>query len=255
MPNTASDLNDYGAVGICAFTWVKNVNTSPTADWTDLSNITTYQQQALFAAPQPAAFFTGVSTDTNYVYVVGRNKGSGTRANVMADSGVGITTSVHQYSIGGGVTNSATTTLLLAPVGNNGYESGGGVAAALGINGSCGQTDPISGYPAWLAVGYLGCSDAVKSGLTVANNWLTENGVLESNGAIIEGRYSYWGNEHVYGKHGISGYQDTVGTKLATALTTSLNNATLVLANHDAGIGLNYMHCEKVSDTAFPTRK
>ncbi len=254
VANTSTALKDYGVLGIVTFTWVKNVNSSPIPAWSNLKNITTYQMQSLLAAPQHAALLTGVATDTNYVYVVGRNKGSGTRVNVMADSSYGITTAVNQFSIGGGVNPSGTPSgLLLNSEGDNGYESGGGVAAALGIDGSCGQTDPNYGYPGWLAVGYLSTSDAIKSGLTLANNWLTENGVLESNGMVIEGQYSYWGNEPLLGKHNIGGYQDSVGIKITTAMQTTLNGTTPVLANHDPAIGTTWMHCTKVSDTAFPT--
>jgi hypothetical protein len=253
VANTSTALKDYGVVGIIAFAWVKNVNSAPNAAWSNLKNITTFQMQSLFASPQHAAFLTGVATDTNYVYMVGRNKGSGTRVNVMADSQYGINTAVNQFSIGGGVSTPTTGTLTLVSEGDNGYESGGGVAAALGIDGSCGQTDPNYGYPGWIAVGYLSASDAIKSGLTVANNWLTENGVAESDGTVIEGQYTYWGNEHLFGKHNIGGYQDTIGTKIATAMQTTLNGTTPVLANHDPAIGTAWMHCTKVSDTAFPT--
>jgi hypothetical protein len=256
VANTSTALKDYGVMGIIAFAWVKNVNSSPNAAWSNLKNITTYQMQALFAAPQHAALLTGVATDTNYVYMVGRNKGSGTRVNVLADASYGITTAVNQFSIGGGVSTPTTGTLSLLSEADNGYESGGGVAGALGIDGSCGQTDPYhAGYPGWIAVGYLSCSDAIKSGLTVASNWLTENGVAESDGTVIEGQYSYWGNEHLFGKYNISGYQDTVGSKIITAMQTFLNGTAPTLSAHDAPIGTVWMHCTKPSDTSYPNHK
>ncbi len=254
VANTSTALKDYGVMGVVTFTWVKNYNTSPNAAWNNLVNMTTYQEQALLGNPTVAALVTGVSTDTSYIYVVGRNKGSGTRVNALANSGYGVTTAVNQFSIGGGVSTPKDGTLTLASEGDNGYESGGDVATALSINGSCGQTDPFFGGTGWIAVGYLGCSDAVKGNLTVANNWLTENGTLESNGAIIEGRYSFWGHEHLLGKANIGGYQDTVGTKLHNAFVTSVNTTAPVLANHDPVIGFSFMHCDKASDVAFPTR-
>jgi hypothetical protein len=256
VAGTSTALKDYGVMGIIAFTWAKNVNSSPNAAWSNLKNITTYQMQALLAAPQHAALLTGVATDTNYVYVVGRNKGSGTRVNVLADASYGITTAVNQFSIGGGVSTSTSGTLSLLAENDNGYESGGGVATALGIDGSCGQTDPYhSTYPGWLAVGYLSCSDAITHGLTVANNWLTENGVPESDGAVIEGQYSYWGNEHIFGKYLISGYQDTVGSKIFNGMVTLLNTTAPSLTAHDAPIGTTWMHCTKPSDTSYPNHK
>jgi hypothetical protein len=254
--NTSTDLKDYGVAGIVAFTWVKNINSSPSAEWSALTNVTIPQINALLSQGyQPTAFFTGVATQTNnYAYLVGRNKGSGTRANELADSGYGTTRTVQQFSIGGGVSTAADGTLTLAYEGNNGYEGGGGVAGALAINGSCGQTDPFfSTKPGWYAVGFLGINDALSKGLTT-NNWLTADGVFETDGAIEEGQYAFWGHEHVFGKHNISGFQDTVGTKLFTGIQTALGTAGSNPAAHSAGIALTYMHCDKSSDVAYPTR-
>ena len=254
--NTSTDLKDYGVVGIVAFTWVKNINTTPSAEWSSLTNLTIPQINGLLAQGfQPTAFFTGIATQTNnYAYLVGRNKGSGTRANELADSGYGTTRSVQQFSIGGGVVGAATGNLLLAFEGNNGYESGGGVATALGINGSCQQTDPFfSAHPGWYAVGFLGISDSLSHGLTT-NNWLTADGVLESDGAIEEGQYAFWGHEHVFGKHNISGFQDTAGTKLFNGIKTSIGTAGSDPTAHSPGISLQYMHCDKSSDVAYPAR-
>jgi len=253
VANTSTALKDYGSMGIVTFTWVKNVNTAPNAAWTNLKSITTYQMQALFSSPQHAALFTGVSTDTNYVYLVGRNKGSGTRANALADSGFGISTAVNQFSVGGGVSTPATNLLVLASELNNGFESGGSVATALSVDGSCAQVDPFYGYPGWLAVGYLSTGDAQKGGLTVTNNWLSENGVAESNGTVMDGQYSFWGNEHLLGKQNIGGYQDAVGSKLFNAIKNTLNATAPNPANHDGAIGTRWMNASKVSDTAYPT--
>lgn len=256
VANTSTDLKDYGVQGIVAFTWTKNVNTSPTAEWTSLTNISIPQINGLISQGfQATAFFTGIATQTNnYAYLVGRNKGSGTRANELADSGYGTTRSVQQFSIGGGVSTVADGTLTLAYEGNNGYESGGGVATALGINGSCGQTDPFfATHTGWYAVGFLGISDALSHGLTTGN-WLTADGVLESDGAIEEGQYAFWGHEHLFGKHNISGFQDTVGAKLFTGVQTALGTSGSVPSAHSPGIALQYMHCDKSSDVAFPAR-
>jgi hypothetical protein len=254
--NTSTDLKDYGVAGIVTFTWAKNINTSPSAEWSSMTNITIPQINALLSQGyQPAAFFTGVATQTNnYVYLVGRNKGSGTRANELADSGYGTTRTVQQFSIGGGVSTATTGTLTLAYEANNGYESGGGVAGALAINGSCGQTDPFfSDKPGWFAIGFMGINDALSKGLTT-NNWLTADGVFETDGAVEEGQYAFWGHEHVFGKHNISGFQDTVGTKLFTGIQTTLGTAGSNPAAHSPGIALQYMHCDKSSDVAYPTR-
>lgn len=254
--NTSTDLKDYGVAGIVTFTWAKNINTSPSTEWSAMTNVTIPQINALLSQGyQSAAFFTGIATQTNnYVYLVGRNKGSGTRANQLADSGYGTTRTVQQFSVGGGVSTTTTGTLTLAYEANNGYESGGGVAGALAINGSCGQTDPFfADKPGWFAIGMMGINDALSKGLTT-NNWLTADGVFETDGAIEEGQYAFWGHEHVFGKHNISGYQDTVGGKLFTGIQTALGTAGSNPAAHSPGIALQYMHCDKSSDVAYPTR-
>ncbi len=256
VSNTQTDLKDYGVEGIVTFTWVKNINSSPSQEWSALKNVTTAQINDFISAGfEQTAFFTGVASQTNNdIYLVGRNKGSGTRANTLADHHYGTTRTVTQFSIGGGVSGPTTGQLLLNYEGNNGYESGGGVAAALGIDGSCQQADPfVAGHTGWFAVGYLGCSDAVAHGLTTSE-WLTLDGVPESDGAIEEGQYSFWGHEHLYGRHNISGFQDTVGQKLFAGVQATLGNAGSDPTAHSPGIALKFMHCEKSSDVAFPSR-
>ena len=263
VANTSTALKDYTTVGIVTFTFAKNVNTTPSAEWTAMNNISLPQANVLFSAGyQNTAFFTGNPAQTNnYVYLVGRNKGSGTRANQLADTGFGTTTPVQQFSIGYGVEEAADGTLTLTYEGNNGYESGGGVATALGINGSCQQHDPFfynaanSSHSGWFAVAFLGVSDAQAHGLAISPNWLTFEGVMESDGAIEEGQYQLWGHEHLFGRSDISGYQDTVGNKLFTGIQTAIGTNGSDPAAHSPGIALTYMHCDKQSDTAYPTRK
>ncbi|HEU6447312.1 MAG TPA: hypothetical protein VFV23_02600 [Verrucomicrobiae bacterium] len=259
VAGTQTALNDYGTEGIVTFTWAKNVNTTPDASWASLTNVTLPQLAVeLGHGYEFPAFFTGVSSQTNeYVYVVGRNKGSGTRMNALADTGYGTKKSVTQFSIGEGIEVASTGSLLLDYENNNGYESGGGVATALGFDGSCHQQDPFfPQYAGWFAIGYLGCGDAITHGLTVANNWLACDGVQESNGSIEEGQYSFWGHEHLYGKYQIAGIQNTVGQAVFNAVSKNLDlqGYGSVPANHDGGIALKYMHCSKSTDVAYPTR-
>ncbi len=258
VAGTSTALKDYGQEGVVTFTWAKNYNTAPNPAWTRLTNITMAQANVQLGYPQLAAFFTGNPADTNRVYTIGRNKGSGTRANTLSYSGYGTTTSVQQFSIGYGVQPGETqnTTLLLQSEGNNGYESGGGVAKALGIDGSCNQADPLlPGTTGWIAIGYLGVGDALTAPLTTAN-FLTESGVMESDGAIEEGQYAFWGHEHLFGKAGISGYQDTVGSLLFSAVQAQLTSsgAGANPAAHSSGIALSYMHCDKATDVSYPVR-
>ena len=242
----------FGTVGIVPFTWVKNTNSSPTAAWTDLKNITHDQARTVLGFPQKAVLFTGNPAETTYVYAVGRNKGSGTRVNCLADCGYPISKGVVQFSIGGLPFSGG---LDLEEVDNDGYESGGDVAKALGVDGSLQQTDPNFGGTGWMAVGYLGTSDAAA--LPVSPNWLTLNGVLESDGAVEEGQYSYWGNEHLYGQSDVISnsakqYQEDFANLFGTKLNASLGGT--VTTAHSGGIQTGLMNAEKLSDTSAPSR-
>lgn len=257
--SSAFTLHDFGKVGIVTFTWVKNYQSTPLTAWNRLTNITHEQIRVLLGFPQVAAFFTGNTGDTNNVFPIGRNKGSGTRVNTLADCGYGITKPVVQFSINGipfsGVGDAST----LTEVDNNGYESGGDVAKALRVDGTQAATDLLGGT-GYIAVGYLGTGDAIASAdagnnlgaLTVANNWLALNGVMESDGAIEEGQYSMWGNEHLYGANGISGYKLDFGVAFRSLVASSLGGSDP--AAHSGGINLSYMHASKETDLAAPTR-
>ena len=100
----------------------------------------------------------------------------------------------------------------------------------------------------------MGPSDATSHGLAVSPNWLTFNGVAESDGAIEEGQYVLWGHEHLFGRNGITGYQDTIGQKVFSGVQASIASNGSNPAANDASISLNYMHCTKSSDVAYPTR-
>ncbi|MDE3067130.1 MAG: hypothetical protein KGJ60_06210 [Verrucomicrobiota bacterium] len=262
VAGTSTELHDFGSEGVVTFTWCKNAQTSPTHEWNDFTNISIEQAFIALGGPQPVGFFTGNTNDDDMmVYMVGRNKGSGTRANTLSDTGYGTTRNVQQFSVGLGIEEPATGTLILTNESNNGYESGGGVGAALAIPGSCQQTDPFPNAfggqnPGWIAIGYISPSDAISHGLTIANgNWLGEDGVMESDGAIENGQYSFWGHEHLYGKYGISGYQFTAGNNIFNGVQSYLANVNKWGSDptaHDPGIAYKYMNCVKSSDVAYP---
>src|SRR5882724_7694953 len=242
----------FGTVGVVPFTWVKNTNSVPNSSWTHFVNITHDQARSVLNFPQQAVLFTGNTADTSYIYAVGRNKGSGTRVNELADCGYLIAKDVLQFSIGGLPFSGG---LTLAEVDNNGYESGGDVAKALGVDGSCGQTDPNFGGTGWLAAGFMGLGDA--SSFPVSPYWLTLNGVLESDGSVEEGQYSAWGNEHLYGESDVISnaakqYQEDFANLFKTKLGANLGGGTP--SAHSSGIQTGFMHAEKLSDTAAPSR-
>ena len=209
------------------------------------------------------------------VYLVGRNLGSGTRMNLLSDSSYGPHTAVKQNSIGYGVDNrdpaQNPSLLLLQNEGNNGYESGGGVAKALAdtgassTQGSCQQLDPVhSTGTNWFAIGYLSPSDALNTAnngnqtpplFNNTNDWVTVDGLISNNNNIENGQWWYWGHEHLYGKFQISGTQDTVGNVLLNAISSKIISQNLGVApgGHDAAIPYSLMFVTKSSDVAFPS--
>jgi hypothetical protein len=260
------DLTGGAGVGVCTFTWYKNLQTGATAGtaaqtaWSHLSNISTYQAQVILGSGSVSAdFLTGVAADsTTPVYLVGRNVGSGTRANALNDTTYGFANPVTQYSIGGGIAlnpidNSPIavngTTSPLNNEGDNGYESGLNQSQAMAA------LTPPSANSGWFAIAYSGVADATGNGNTAAQ-MLTENGVLESNGSVETGAYSYWGYENAYGRSNLAGYQLTDSTLLVNATINQMANVLnygVTPAAHDRGIPMTRMNASKVTDQSYPT--
>lgn len=176
-------LDDY-QVGVVPFAWTKGV-TAPAG----VSNITTQQIQALLGSGTlPLSFFTGNVSDTATVYVAARNKLSGTRLAVYADSGFGATADSSQYKLSG-------TTAVIDSVG---FSSGG----ASGVQGVLNTV----GAPAFL--GYLGIADS--NGVNSGANRINYNGVAFSLNTVRNGTYSLWSYEHVYVRPGTSSTKQTL---------------------------------------------
>ena len=259
VTGTKTDLKLYGEEGVVTFTWSRNVNTSPDAAYSACSNVTIPQLATLLGAGRlPASYFTGISSQTNeYVYCVGRNLGSGTRMNTLADTTYGVHTAVQQFSIGAGIINPPTGNLTLAYAGNDGYDSGGVLAGALALDGSCQQVDPFNNsHTGWFALGYSSPGDLLSHGVST-NYWVTMDGVMESNASIENGQCWFWGREHLYGKYGISGIADTVGNALFNGVQTTLatSNLGVAPAGHDSAIPFDLMHVTKTTDISFPAPK
>jgi hypothetical protein len=270
VANTQTALKDFGVEGIVTFTITRNnqngnsgsgTPTGASNEWVNCNNITLPQLNTLFAGGAlPANFISGNTNDSDFtVYLVGRNLGSGTRMNMLGDSAYGAHRAVQQYSIGYGIEETPhQNALILTNEGNNGYESGGDVAKALGILGSCQQADPFNGGTGWFAVGYLGPSDALNAagnfGGTPTNCWMTVDGVPSNNGTIENGQWWYWGHEHLLGKYQISGTPLTMGNMLVNATLKTLQNLNFgsVPGAHDPAIINSLMNVHKSSDVAFP---
>jgi hypothetical protein len=269
-PKSLYNLVDYGVVGIVPFTFMKGYEHTPTAPWTDTANITTAQINQLIGAPQPANFVTGVAGDkTEQVAIVGRNLGSGTRANGLLNFQYGINTAVDQWAYrvsytGAGVLTQDTTSYLpdangLVEVFNDGFDSGGNVAKELNIDGT-GQGVVL--------VGYLGISDAAAAAVATSGQigagggnaaYLPFNGVYESDSGVVNGTYTYWGQEHLLGTVGQSPTSEAgiVATAIVSGLLANENASGIQTGNvlthaQTAVLAKSLMQVKRSTDVGFP---
>ncbi len=258
---TLGGASDPGRVGIVTFTWAKNVNSTPSSYWNEITNITDAQARQLLAGPIVPALITGNPAEVNNtIYCVGRNAYSGTHANTMLSTKVGVSFLPQQYTIGGYPHSNGSsflgtdpTPLTKTDLHNDGYDGGGDVAKALSIDGSCQAADPNFGGTGWMAIGYAGMDDAVNIGGSGngPKYYLTLDGVAESDAAVEQGQYNYWNYEHMYGRVDIgTGYQYNFGNDLLTTVQGQLGGS--VPTAHSSGIALKYMQCTKSSDQADP---
>lgn len=222
-----ANLTDFGLVGAVPFEWVKGKNSGPDSSWTNLVNITDPQANIVLGSPdQYASYFTGVAANQDGVYVVGRNRGSGTRVNTMLDTLHGVTIGVDQWApadttyagtppaLTFGTIQSITSAGGLIEVGNDGYDGGSSVAKVLEDDEKSAIDPNGNGTNDLILIGYLGTSDAstATGGGAVA---LTLNGVAENDGNVEQGTYSFWGHEHLYGTASVDSAVETVGQTLA----------------------------------------
>jgi hypothetical protein len=242
------------------------------------------------SGPKLASFFTGNADDQDYVFAVGRNRASGTHQNTMIDALHGTTTSVDQwvpnnctYDGSGQLTDANATPVSLATSGgltevfNDGFDSGSGVAHSLQCDAAGShlinsQGNQIDTGADTILLGYLGVGDA-SGPLSAGAQVLTVNGVAESDATVINGTYSYWGHEHLYGVVSPSAATTTVAQALAGTTYVgafgqgtpngALQNAGQLgggganLANtHSTIIAPNYMQCDKPNggDAGYPAQ-
>jgi len=218
---TTYPLVDYGVVGIVPFTFLKGYNSNPTGSdqaWADFHNVTTaaFNQNLSAGDLYNANNYTGVAADASEgVAIVGRNLGSGTRVNTLLSAQYGITTPVKQQGFDSTYPSGTPGVLtfgknyssgqVIQSYGNDGFDGGSSVQAELNVDGhGCGD----------VVIGYLGVSDGqnavnpakagVSTQLAVA---LTYNGVYESDAGVINGSYTFWGQEHLLGSVGQSSTQ------------------------------------------------
>jgi len=231
-----ADINDI-VVGVIPFLWVANESANGV-----IANITDSQIKTLYGNGfVKAQLFTGAFGGNNNrnVYAVGRNRDSGTRIAALANSGVGISSSIKQYR--GFSSDAFVTTGTLTYAGNNqatnGESSGGTVANFL--KGTTASTI-VDGAPAAFVylVGYLGESDA-NAAVTGGAVALTYNGVAFSNDNVKNGKYTFWSYEHFFHNNTLTEDEQTFVTDFTNAIPANIGTA---------GIRYDQMNASRTGD-------
>ena len=258
---TSETLTDFGIVGIVPFTWAKCKSAAaPSQSWTDLKNVTNPQLSYELAAPKAASYFTGIHTDTDTVYVVGRNKGSGTYVNTMLTpfyfptapnqycikstySAAGVLTYNGATGSAGNIggTYAAADVIQTAGNGADGFDSGKFVAQTL-------TAAPAAGV-AKILIGYMGVSDFQGTAQPNGAVALTLDGVAESDGAIASGAYVYYGHEHLLGQATPSGDASNVAAAIVAGIPASIPGA-LVDNAQSVGLNTSWLYADKPNDAS-----
>ncbi len=249
--NTLADT----VVGVVPFVWTKGVSsdTAVAASLANVTNITPLLARAVLSGSgTPLSMFTGNSTDSSvFVYAMGRDEDSGTRLTTFAESGFGIFGSPIQYQ----ATVSSGAITAIAPyqaqtilgisytAGHSGYSSGGTLATTLNTPVAASARDSLNAKFALLA--YFGVNDA--NGVNGGANNLTYNGVPYSVTNVQEGRYTFWGYEHLMYRSTLTGNAKTVADQLAAQIRTT--DASV------SGVLLASMNVSRVTEGAVITHK
>lgn len=226
----SEDLGD-GIVGVVAFKFLASKGST-------ITDITTQNARNLFkAGAMSQALLTGSAADeSTTVYAIGRDFDSGTRLTTMAETGIGAKSSVKQYmpskvvgSTSAGDRCTAITDtmadIVAWPAGsvngvsylayNGGYNSGGELCKGIACTPPAGKA----------LIGYAGQADADGSGQGIAAGAveLSYNGVklgnLAANASLIaEGKYTFWGYEHIYYNNAANATVQTVAQRLMDQL-------------------------------------
>jgi hypothetical protein len=271
---TTYPLVDYGIVGIIPFTFMKGYEATPDTAWNHVVNVTTAEINQIISGPLTANFVTGVGSDNgDSVAICGRNLGSGTRANFLLNMQYGINTPVDQWAYDISYPSGSPGVLTfggsyaagqsLTEVFNDGFDSGGNVAKEMSVDGTGSHV---------VLVGYLGLSDAASAHAPASpipssnvGTYLPFNGNYESDSGVVNGSYSYWGQEHLLGTAG----QSPTGTagETAAAIVSGISSylTSSGAGNASGAVGPTYsaqsamipkgvMQATRGTDSGFPTQ-
>ena len=236
------------------FKWEKEKGSSA-----NLVNVTDQALRQAFKGNAKLALFSGNAADLTYVYISGRDSGSGTRVNSQGDCGFGIfaTPQMAQIAADGSMTKVDGVHALgdfTAPNFQYGYSSGGTLATQMGNDLSqVTSVDivPLHGGGHFSIVAYLGIGDATTAeGLGAVN--LTYDGIPYSIANIIEGQYNLWGNYHVVIRNaGVNAQAPAVIGQLTLASPKGIDghaDSTVLIKKSD-------MHATRTGPTGDPVHK
>jgi hypothetical protein len=239
-------------VGVVPFVWTKgqHSDTAVSASLANVTNMTPLLARAVLNGGAPLSMFTGTVADASvYVYAMGRDEDSGTRLTTFAESGFGVFGSPIQFEstvASGAITaiapyHAQTILGISYPAGHSGYSSGGTLATTLNTPVAAAARDSLSSKFALIA--YFGVNDA--NGVNGGANNLTYNGVAYSAANVQEGKYTFWGYEHLTYRSTLTGNQKTVADQLANQITTQ--DASV------SGVLLSTMHVSRSTEGAVIT--
>jgi hypothetical protein len=221
-------------VGVVDFEWVLTPGTAALGTVNAKTNLTNAEiADSLVNGTLTLSQLSGNAGDTESVQAVGRDSDSGTRIQALACSKSGINAKLKQYqplfngattptqpppAPGTQITGAAlwpgyTLNTINYPVGDEGYSGGGSLAGAVKIS----HSGSFPTYANWF-LSYLGINDAA----TITNGIVLKfNGTVFSNANVEDGKYKYWGNEHLFYRTTFTGVGLTVAGLLVTDIKTN----------------------------------
>ncbi len=241
---TLTTIASGKGVGAITFRWVRNNGL-----WTGANtNITDSQILQALSGGAPRSVFTGVAGQSDFVYVSGRDKFSGTRVNAFGETGFGITSSPQQIELdgAGNMTDPDGSDF----IGDMGFTSGGNLANSL-AGSTASSTDQVNGGTGFSVIAYLSYGDSATA-IGLGATELAYDGVPFSVQAVKEGTYNFWGNEYIYENLSTGATTDSKnvfnelgGNGLTTGIATTVDGTKV--------INLGNMDCSRSGPTSPPT--